>query len=462
LNSATSLVPKIIGLKTRATLEEDLQAINCEIDAAAASTRQEEDGHISRIKCWSEARLGSDVEGQSSQLPPGLLECGICAVPVSHNGFFQVELIRVPIPIEKLLDKVMLNAPASFTRVVDDVFSQMHEALLDTSAPVVEPLKEVLALCYFAKMCVCHMPILVGFVLNLIKEIRPLFQPKTTLRKLLDQNLIVLYIRDQSSAATAIDYFVHLSYENLVTWHAQVMILDRVDPIHPGEAAGTKAFSSLTRIRLKPRNEERVGLGTWYQTFANGDLSNPRDLQVLQLTTVDVSVTTFRPSDIVVFPAPGFEDRRQSLGFWKGKAHQRKRKMKNPWAPAKRHAIQDGVRPHHGHDERSIHVLPVADQEVDELAAGDSVDDPDDEIHGGGPPDIDDEAEAEGLEQIFEDEWDHIELSLAEEDDVNVNPAEVPGDVLPPAPEDVDAAIEVPLLCLLSTYVLFDVLLLRL
>jgi hypothetical protein len=329
-SSSTIIVPRPRDLFSFAEIRQEVKVIKETISVGRSESRDREKANMQAIVNWT---LGNRVESPNG-LPPVSFATYALRLPTSASPIKPMAFIQMPLPLKELVEKILDDAPPQLLNAIDEIWDKIHDSINEDNAPRVRPKKFALSLCYHARMCVCHDSELRLFIKTLVQTLRPIFAAKTFARQLLDSASVIILVR--SSDQEVANLFFHISWVNLVTWHAQVQRLEWIRGSTEDSSRlrqSRHGFVSLERIYLHPPSGPSLGMATWYQHMAGNNFSIPWHLQLCELATESAPVDSFRPGDINAHILRGEIGMLQS--FWRAPrpfVPPQPPQTKNPWA----------------------------------------------------------------------------------------------------------------------------------
>ncbi len=239
-----------------AVIEDPLSNVlaNIEQRARAESERNKlaQQARDSSVQSWKLC------ERRNTHDPPGVQR-------IPGGVASQINILQWVAPAKEMAKHFMENASGKLKQKLDEVWKEFHQAPAETLVDIPAP-KDNRALCFFARMHVCHKPQLRLFVTLLQSTIRRACRKKDgPARSGVLQGILV--IRVHRSDRTDGESWLHTSYQNLTTWRATLLPLVRDDDeLRKATARGCDA-TALIMVDA----ELECGAMTWWQALHSTD-----------------------------------------------------------------------------------------------------------------------------------------------------------------------------------------------
>ena len=157
LHSNSSSHGVVAGVVASLDLDKMLDSAVKSFDLEVKARKRIEEKRNIAITDWVVQHTTELVVAGSPILSDALVSCGAMARPCLAPSI-QIEFVRVPVPLQKVLRKVLRDAPAAVTKKVEEVWDEMHHALNGDKLPKLNPKEFDTKLCVAARMCVCRRP----------------------------------------------------------------------------------------------------------------------------------------------------------------------------------------------------------------------------------------------------------------------------------------------------------------
>lgn len=163
-----------------------------------------------------------------------------------------------------------------------------------------------ITICMRARMCCCDMPLLQLFVDALVASLKGAIKPRTPLRALLDQGMLIIRLSNRADR----DIRLHPSYTNLSSWEFGLV------PLKTDCDEARTAYASRAGLLALVASDE-IGFGTqsWCQACLGVDVQQPHCIFFEQLSARSVNPPfEFLPGHVLALDVPGVA----ALEFWGG------------------------------------------------------------------------------------------------------------------------------------------------